>query len=209
VSSNNSRDRILDVALALITKRKGADVSMAKIAKAARVSRQAMYLHFADRADLMLAVVRHADEKRGLENEIRKIAAARTGVAAMGEMVSLQARMNPGIWAIARALDAVRRADEAAEQGWQDRLKHRLSGCRQIVARLHQERTLKPGISQEEATDLLWSMTSLRTWEDLVLERGWRAAQYEERVTRLLCDSLTNKNVSSSQRYKSFNGRED
>src|ERR1700745_2137516 len=99
---------------------------MADIAKAAHVSRQAMYLHFADRADLMLALVRYADEKRGLDNEIRKIAEAPTGVAAMREMVSLQARMNPGIWAIARALDAVRRTDEAAERGWQDRLKHRL-----------------------------------------------------------------------------------
>jgi AcrR family transcriptional regulator len=192
VSSNNSKSRILDVALALITKRKGADVSMAKIADAARVSRQAMYLHFADRADLLLAVVRHADEKRGLADEIRKIAEAPTGVAAMAAMVSLQARMNPKILGIARALDAVRRNDEAAERGWQDRLKHRLSGCSQIVARLHHEGTLKPGISREEAADLLWNLTSLRTWEDLVLERGWTAEQYEKRVTRLLCDALTN-----------------
>src|SRR5262249_506439 len=103
---------------------------MAEIAKAAQVSRQAMYLHFADPADLMLAIVRHADEKRGMENEIRKVREAPTGVAAMCEMVSLQARMNPGIWAIARAVDAVRRTDEAAEQSWQDRLKHRLQGCR-------------------------------------------------------------------------------
>jgi AcrR family transcriptional regulator len=196
VSSTNSKTRILDVALALITKRKGADVSMAKIARAARVSRQAMYLHFADRADLMLALVRHADEKRGLDSEIRKVAEAPTGIAAMGEMVSLQARLNPGIWAIARALEAVRRTDKDAERGWQDRLKHRLWGCGQIVARLSRDGTLKPGISQEEAADWLWNITSLRTWEDLVLERGWTAAQYEERVTRLLCDALTNTNAS-------------
>jgi AcrR family transcriptional regulator len=195
VSSNNSKARILDVALTLITKRKGADVSMAKIADAARVSRQAMYLHFADRADLLLAVVRHADEKRGMAGEIRKIVEAPTGIAAMGEMVSLQARMNPKVFAIARAVDAVRRNDEDAEKGWQDRLRHRLSGCRQIVARLQREGTLKAGISQEEAADLLWNITSLRTWEDLVLERGWTAAQYQERITRLLCDALTKTNL--------------
>jgi AcrR family transcriptional regulator len=193
VSSTNSKARILDVALALITKRKGADVSMARIAKAARVSRQAMYLHFADRADLMLALVRHADEKRGMQNEIRRIAEAPTGAAAMAEMVALQARMNPGIWAIARALDAVRRTDEDAERGWQDRLKNRLWGCGQIAARLQQDGTLKPGISQEEAADLLWNITSLHTWEDLVLMRGWTAVQYEQRVTRLLRDALTKK----------------
>jgi AcrR family transcriptional regulator len=189
---SSTKTRILDAALALITKREGANVSMARIARAARVSRQGMYLHFADRADLMLAVVRHADEKRGLAAEIRKVSEAPTGVAAMCEMVSVQARMNPGIWAIARAVDAVRRTDAAAERSWQDRLSHRLEGCRQIVARMHQEGALRPGISQETATDLLWSITSLRTWEDLVLERGWTAAQYEEGVTQLLRDALTN-----------------
>ena len=190
VSSNNSKARILDVALALITKRKGADVSMAEIANAAKVSRQAMYLHFADRADLMLALVRHADEKRGMDDAIRKIRGAPTGVEAMCEMVSLQARMNPGIWAVAHALDAMRRTDEAAEQGWQDRLKHRLSGCGEIVEWMQREKSLKPGVSLEEARDILWSITSLRTWEDLVLERGWTAKQYEERVTRLLRTAL-------------------
>ena len=188
---SSTKTRILDAALALITKREGADVSMARIAKAARVSRQGMYLHFADRADLMLALVRHADEKRGLAAEILRVREAPTGVAAMCEMVSLQARMNPGIWAVARAVDAVRRTDAAAERSWQDRLSHRLEGCRQIVTRIDQEGALKPGISQETATDLLWSLTSLRTWEDLVLERGWTAAEYKESVTRLLRDALT------------------
>lgn len=191
MSSSNSRTRILEAGLALIAKRNGADVSMAEIAKAARVSRQAMYLHFADRADLMLALVRHADDKRGLAGEIRKIREAPTGVVAMREMVALQARMNPGIWAIARSLDAVRRADEAAEQGWQDRLRQRLRGCREIAARLQKEGALKPGISQETAAELLWIITSLRTWEDLALERGWTATQYEERISRLLREALT------------------
>jgi len=188
---SSTKTRILEAALALITKRQGADVSMAKIAKAARVSRQGMYLHFADRAELMLALVRHTDEKCGLAAEVRRMTEAPSGVAAMEEMVSLQARLNPSIWAIARAVDAVRRTDAAAEKGWQDRLKHRLEGCRQIVARIHKEGTLKPGVSQEEAADLLWSLTSLRTWEDLVLDRGWTPAQYEERVKRLLRDTLT------------------
>ena len=192
MSSTNSKPRILDAALALIKKRGGADVSMAEIAKAARVSRQAVYLHFADRADLMLALVAHVDEKRGLADELRKIAEAPTGVAAMFEMAAVQARSNPGIWAIASALDAVRRTDADAERGWQDRLKHRWEGCRRIVERVKKEGALKAGLGDEAATDLLWSITSLRMWEDLVLERKWTAAQYEERITRLLRDALTN-----------------
>ncbi|HET9320859.1 MAG TPA: TetR family transcriptional regulator, partial [Bryobacteraceae bacterium] len=179
MSSRNSRDRILDTALDLITKRGEADATMAEIAAASGVSRQAVYLHFADRAALMLALVRHVDEKRGLENELRKIHEAPNAITALGEMVALQARMNPKVWAVARAMDAVRRTDEAAERGWQDRLKHRLEGCQQVVGQLAKEGRLRPEVGPSVAADLLWTITSLRMWEDLVLQRGWSAKRYK------------------------------
>lgn len=193
MSRNNSRTRILDAALTLIAKRGEAGVTMAEIGKAARVSRQAVYLNFADRADLLLALVRYVDEKRGLAEELKKIADAPTALEAVREAVALQARMNPGVWAIARALDAVRRTDNAAEKGWQDRLKARLEGCRQIAERLRREGMLRKEWGVGAATDVLWNVTSLRTWEDLVLQRRWTAAQYEERIYRLLVDTIVNQ----------------
>jgi AcrR family transcriptional regulator len=193
MSRKNSHTRILDAALALITKRGDASVTVAEIGKAARVSRQAVYLNFADRGDLLLALVRYVDEKRGLAKEIQKIVDAPTGLAALRELVSLQARMNPGVWAIARAMDAVRRTDEAVERSWQDRLKSRLEGCRAIVFRLVGDGVLRKELEPAAAADILWSVTSLRTWEDLVLQCGWTAAQYEERIYRLLLVTLTSK----------------
>lgn len=190
MSSANSKSRILDAALALIQRRKGADVSMAEIAKAAGVSRQAVYLHFADRADLMLALVRYAHEKLGAAEQLLKLEQAANGVAAMKLWISLQASINPSVWSVARSLEVVRRTDEAAERGWQDRLKHRLELCRQIVTRMYNDGTLKRRVTPEVATEMLWSITSLRAWEDLVLERGWTASQYEKRITTLLCDAL-------------------
>ncbi len=190
MSSANSNIRILDAALALIKRRKGADVSMAEIARAARVSRQAVYLHFADRADLILALVRYAHEKLGVAGQVIKIEQAANGVAAMKLWVSLQARNNPSVWPVAHSLEVVRRTDEAAEQGWQDRSKHRLELCRQIVTRMYNDGALKRRVTPEVATELLWSVTSLRAWEELALERGWTASQYEERITTLLDDAL-------------------
>ena len=186
-----SRGRILDAALSLIESRGGADVTMAEIAAAAGLSRQAVYLHFSDRAELLLALVRHVDEKRGLGRELRKVLEAPSGTEALAEIVALQARMNPRVWAVARALDAVRRSDPEVERSWQDRLANRLRGCRDIVGRLAREGKLRPGLGEREAADLLWSLTSLRTWEDLVLERRWTPAQYRERLTALLRETLT------------------
>jgi AcrR family transcriptional regulator len=191
MSRNNSRTQILEAALALITRRGDANVTMANIGRAAGVSRQAVYLNFADRADLMLALVRYADQRRGLEAALDKIRTAPSGLAAVRELVALQARTNPEIWAIARAMDAVRRTDAEVEKSWQDRLNGRLQGCRQIVARLANDGVLRKDLKPAAAADILWSVTSLRAWEDLVLERGWAPAQYEKRVYELLRIALT------------------
>ncbi len=191
MSRNNSRTQILEAALDLITRRGDASVTMADIGTAAGVSRQAVYLNFADRADLMLALVRYVDERRGLEHEQEKIRKAPSGLEAVREMVSLQARTNPEIWAIARAMEAVRRTDAEVEGPWQDRLNDRLQGCRQIISRLAKEGVLRKELKATAATDILWTITSLRTWEDLVLQRRWTPAQYEERVFAMLRATLT------------------
>jgi AcrR family transcriptional regulator len=187
----STRRRILGAALDLITRHGGADVSLADVARAAHVSRQALYLHFTDRSALFVALVRHADERRELPAAIQRVADAPTGVAAVREMVALQARMNPKIWPLARMLDAVRRQDEAAERSWQDRLQSRLTGCRRIVGRLAREGTLRRGWTPAVAADLLWALTSLRTWEDLVLQRRWSPEQYEQRLCDVLLAILT------------------
>jgi AcrR family transcriptional regulator len=185
-----TRLRICQAALRLILRRGGADVSLAQVARAARVSRQALYLHFANRADLLLAVVRHADEQRGLARAIGGIERAPTAIAALRALAAMQAQMNPAIWPLARLVDALRHQDRAADRSWRDRLDSRRQGCRAIVARLDREGALRPELSRDVAADLLWTLTSLQTWEDLVLIRGWTAKQYESRVTDLLMRAL-------------------
>jgi AcrR family transcriptional regulator len=186
-----TRRRILDAAHKLLVKRGGADVKLSDVARAARVSRQAIYLHFADRADLFTAIVRHGDEQLGIPAAVQRIMEAPSGIDGIRAMVSLQARLNPDIWPIARAFEAVRRLDAAAERSWQDRLGHRMGGCRAIVSRLAREGTLRRGIPESVAADLLHTLTSLRMWEDLVLERGWTAKQYEEYVGELAVAAVT------------------
>lgn len=185
-----TRRRICEAALRLITKKGGGDVTLAQVAKAAKVSRQALYLHFADRAALFVAVVQYADEQRGIPEAVLKLRDAPTALDALREITVMQMRLNPGIWPLARMLDGVRRQNDAAEESWQNRLAGRHRGCGSLVARLESEGVLRPGLSPDVATDLLWTMTSLRAWEDLVLLRGWTPEDYQARLfdalTRLL-----------------------
>lgn len=190
MSSNNSRELILEAAIALLRERTGSDISMAEIAKHAGVSRQAVYLHFTDRATLLVELARYADQKRSLPEALDHVLSAPDGREAMHRYVRLQARMNPGIWPLAREVDAARRTDPDVEAAWQDRLAARLKICRTIITMLAKDPGLKPGMSQNAATDLMWTMTSLRMWEDLVLSRKWSPRQYEKELLSLLQRAL-------------------
>ena len=97
MSSPDSRARVLNAALRLIRKRGDAAVTMAQIAKAARLSRQAVYLHFADRADLMVALARHVNESLGLPAEIQRVMNSPTGIEMIEAFVSMQARKPGGV----------------------------------------------------------------------------------------------------------------
>jgi AcrR family transcriptional regulator len=197
-----TRRRILETALRLILERRGADVTLAEVARAARVSRQALYLHFADRAELLLALVRYADEQRGVPAAVQRIERAASGVAALREIAAMQAKMNPTIWPLARLVDTARRHDEAAERSWRDRLESRRNGCRAIVARLADDGALRRGLNAVVAADLLWTLTSLQMWEDLGLFRRWTAKQYQERLTDLLLHVLVQPGANASRRRK-------
>ena len=91
--------------------------------------------------------------------------------------------MNPDLYPVASAIDAVRRQDEALERAWQDRLDNRLRGARDIAARIEADGALRPGLSIDTAADLIWTMTSFRMWEDLIVGRGWSGDRYREEIS--------------------------
>jgi AcrR family transcriptional regulator len=188
-----TRTRILGTAVRLVARSGAAGVTLGELAKAAGVSRQALYLHFADRADLFLALVRHVDEQRGIPQAVQRVKDAPTAGEAIREFIAMQARMNPSVWPLARLLDGLRRTDAAVERSWRDRLDSRLAGCRSIVSRLVGEGALRKGLPPDVAADLLWALTSLRMWEDLVVVREWSRAQYEERLRALVTSVLVDR----------------
>jgi AcrR family transcriptional regulator len=161
-------------------------ISMSAIAREAGLSRQALYLTFSNKAELFIAVLRFADGQRGIVEEQARIRATATGRDALLAVIDRQARLSPAYKRLADAFELLRRQDAAAEEAWQDRQGDRLAGCRAVAARLAGEGALRPDLDASAAADLIWSVTSSTTWDDLVATRKWTSDAYREHLAELL-----------------------
>jgi AcrR family transcriptional regulator len=186
---SSTRERILGAARELI-ERDGGAPNMSELARAVGISRQALYLHFPDRASLLLALVAHVDEREDLQAGIAAVQAAPDAAAQIRAWAQMQARRNPKIAALARTLDQARHTDQAASQAWRDRTGNRMRGAAAIITRLRDQGGLHRTWTTAEAAALLWELTSFRVWDDLVNESGLSPDRYVEIVTAAVLAAL-------------------
>jgi AcrR family transcriptional regulator len=188
---SGTRQRIVAAALALLEETAGAPISMSDIARRAGVSRQALYLHFADRTSLLVEASRAADAANRTSRRQARIDDAPSGREALAETVALQAYLKPRLHPMTVSLGVLRRSDGAAEAAWQERDQARLARCRLVAQRLRDDDELPDGVSVEDAAALIWVTTSPTVWEDLTIHLGWSTAKYTDRLTNFLASALT------------------
>ncbi|HYO00345.1 MAG TPA: helix-turn-helix domain-containing protein [Actinomycetota bacterium] len=194
MSSENSttRERILTAARSLLEEQPGATVTMGQIAERAGVSRQALYLHFADRGSLFLEIGRMVDAMERTPERQRRVDEAATAREALREAIALQAYLKPKLQGLTTAIDVLRRTDPAADAAWREREHARLQRCEDLVRRLASEGDLRAGWDAHGAAQCLWAVTSQRVWDDLVVDQGWSTDKYCSHLTRLLEAALFN-----------------
>lgn len=187
MSSENptTRQRILDAAWRLLEGGGGSAVRMADIARAASVSRQAVYLHFENRADLLIALTRHMDGVLDVESRLKPSRQADTGEERLRTFIAAWGGYLPEIQGVARALLAMQDADAEARAAWGDRMQAMRAGCRAAIEAVEADRRLADGWSVETATDLLWTLLSFESWDQLTSRCGWSNADYAARMQHM------------------------
>lgn len=180
-----TRDQILRATWELIGEL-GAGFRVTDVAARAGVSRQAVHLHFRDRAGLLLALVSWADEVLNLGELLARVDEAPTGVEALDRMVELHAAYAPRIDPVARLLDAHQYQDPAVAAAWRDRMNGRRAAHRAVIARVASDGDLAAGWTVDSATDLFYALTMPGPWRELTDARGWSAKLYSRRMSHLL-----------------------
>ncbi|MEP3244554.1 MAG: TetR/AcrR family transcriptional regulator [Sneathiella sp.] len=180
--NNPTRIRILKAAYDLLLTQKGKGVRMTDIAKAVGISRQALYLHFPTRAELLDGLTRYLSDQKGETERLEASRTAATGIERLEAYVGSWASYIPEIYGLAKALLAMSDTDKAAAKTWADRMEDMREGCEAAILALSRDGTLSKDYTIEEATDLLWTMLSVRNWEHLTIDCGWSQEKYAETI---------------------------
>jgi len=179
---SDTRTRILESTVRTLEDSGGHGVRMGDIAKETGISRQAVYLHFASRTDLLIAATRFLDEKLDVERRLAPSRAATTGVERLRLYIECWGNYIPDIYGVAKALMMAHDTDEAAAAAWQNRMLAMRDGCRAAIDALHTDGTLAAGWTRPKATDALWTMLLVPNWENLTMACGWSNKEYIRRM---------------------------
>jgi AcrR family transcriptional regulator len=171
-AAEQTRRRILDAVIERLRKAPAEPVSVDRIAEMAGVARSTVYAIFGSRAGLFDAVaadvLEREDYERLLEAKHEPDAREhmRVGFRTGTEMLAADRD-------IVRALFSMAQLDErAVGEAVRKREESRAAGMARLAGRLAEQDLLRPGVSVEDAEQILWILTSFESFDLLYTGRG-------------------------------------
>jgi AcrR family transcriptional regulator len=181
----DTRTRILERAWDLVLDQGVADLTLAAVGRAAGVSRQAVYLHFANRAGLLREMARHVDHASGFVDRVRgtrELPAPQRLERLLREWLAYLPRILP----VARALEAAAVTGDDGADAFRERMGEWRDAIRRAVAALDRTEALDPDWTVDEAADWIWAAVHPATYHHLVVDRGWAPERVAERTVATL-----------------------
>ena len=185
--AEGTRNAILDAARALFEV-DGHSVGLETVARKAGVSRQAIYLHFSSRADLVRALHLRVNEQ-DVAPAMARVWARRTAKAGLDDFVAASAEVIPRIIGIADAL-APSPKDPDLEATGEAPKESRYADCLRMGDWLERDGVLASGVTSRDAADVLCMMVSIPSYEILVVDRGWSSQRWTRWVRSTLQRAL-------------------
>ena len=174
----DTRTRILKATWSLLEDNVAKLPRMSDIAKAAGVSRQALYLHFPSRTELLIETTRYQDQTYNVDERLAASRSAPTGRARLDAFVTAWCNYVPQIWNVGRALLVLAETEPEAADAINQRMSDIAEGFEAAVLALARDGDLPSGVDTKRMTELLCALLSFRTWEMLTQQYNWPHDQY-------------------------------
>jgi AcrR family transcriptional regulator len=178
-----TRTQILEAARSIFEEHGYYDAGLGAVAKKAGVSRQAIYLHFPSKAELLTALHLHifaTDVAPAIEQHALKEAVS--ALDALDAMIAVDVDVVAKVWRIHEALQTARRQHPEVEETLRPREEARYRELLTLGRRLKREGALPPKLGVGRFADMLWGLVNVGTYRGLVIERGWSLDHYRRWV---------------------------
>jgi AcrR family transcriptional regulator len=189
-SAMETRQRILEVTRQCFARVPVENVALEEVARRARVSRSTIYKVFGSRQGLMVALAEDLLRRGGFDQLGRAFRNPDPRVA-LESSVREGARLYSEQHAVARAIMTLAALDPDVAHAAARFEYGRKEGMADLARRLKARRALRAGVTEAEAADVLWVVTSLDTFSQLYQQRGLSAEVAAERLiaiaTRTIC----------------------
>jgi AcrR family transcriptional regulator len=191
-----TRRAILAAARDLFLEHGYAGTRMAEVARAADVSIETVYKAFQNKSGLIKALFDVAiagDDQpipmlqRELVNRIREEPDPRQKLLMYGEHLS-EAGMRAG--SLQLLIRSAAASDPEVSAVWDQMVQERLTGMTEFARDLSQGGHLRPGVTLEDARDVLWTYNSVELFDLLVLQRGWAPDRYSRWIAESMIAAL-------------------
>jgi AcrR family transcriptional regulator len=187
-----TRGRILDAARRLLLGGHYSGVTMDDIAKEAGVAYQTVYSVFGNKLRLAQAIIEagwpHVDEALKLIPQARESADPEVWLRTAAQV---SRRINEPCADLVRFMRESGDPDLLARYRWNE--EQRFEQLGEVADRLELSGRLQPDTSRSEALAVLWAMTGTDWYGQLVFQRSWTPARYEEWLGRALTRVLLNQ----------------
>ena len=188
--AEETRQRILAVARALLTTQGYLGMTMEAIAEAAEVSPKTVAAVVGSKREILAAIVNPdafdapiqdllsqlrtgQDPEQRVKLVVLIIRRVYESLHTEFELLRTAGVVDPELADLARRIEARRRHNQTY-----------------LITDLYERRALRQALSPEGALDILWSLTSYDLYRMLVIECGWEAERYENWLGQLLLDRL-------------------
>jgi AcrR family transcriptional regulator len=185
VAAEETRRRILEAMRDRLRVAPSEALSIERVAQEAGVARSTVYLLFGSKAGLFEALGQDLLERTGFRRIVDAVAlpeardAVRESLRAAVSVYAAERDVTRTIYSMwSLEPEAVRRAFEVVERG-------RAEGQRRMAERLAEQGHLPPDVTIEEATDILWVITSFETFDQLYTGRGLSEADTAARLVMM------------------------
>lgn len=189
--AQETKNRILDAAEALLLAKGFSGMTVAEVARDAGVSPQLVYALFSSKAGIIMAAI----EERVLNDDINadtiKIIHTTTDpvriLKSLAKLVrNIYEGNSPTFTAVYGArLVSPQLAELESELGELRRQKQE-----PLAKNLMASGKLLPHLNEESVRDIIWAMTSRELYHMFVIKRGWSPDRYEKQLVQLLAAGL-------------------